>query len=256
MNIQELLQPFIMNICQLIYVNIIWMYLHKNVSEALNHKSHGVSGKSWPLPSARPEFKSHPCHSLCDFEKILCLWACFTEHGQCHLTGLAWELRDVISAELREAPGLRESCASLDGSDYNWSDSAASLFYKSKSLPLWGLDSSALNGVIVPSLRVLQMHWRNTSPCPHQTPHRCFTNASSFLSKSINPLQIITELVIRPNCVHPEISPPPVVSLAISNTHTHIHLCIPTLFSPSLWSKVNQKHENFWKLIKGRANSF
>lgn len=47
------------------------MYLLKNVSEAFNHRSLGVSGKSWPLSLVRPEFKSHPRPSLCDFEKIL-----------------------------------------------------------------------------------------------------------------------------------------------------------------------------------------
>lgn len=61
---------------------------------------------------------------------------------------------------------------------------------------------------------------------------------------------------MKPNRVQPVISPPPPVSLANSNTHAHVHICAPTLFSPSLSSKFNQKQEDFWKLIKGTANSF
>lgn len=83
----------------------------------------------------------------------------------------------------------------------------------------------------------------------------CLRNASSFLSENIDPLQISTELVIKPKLCSSH-DPSLTHSFLLSFIHKHTHTQgIPTLFFPSLSSKVNQRHKNFWKLNKGTADS-
>lgn len=102
------------------------------------------------------------------------------------------------------------------------------LFTQRKLLLLWGPDFSSFKQGLSSFSRVLQIQWENTHSTPlpkHLAPPRGLTSGSSFLSKSIDPLQIITELLIKPKlCLSHDLS------LILSNRHTHTlhpHLIFP-----------------------------